>query len=58
MKKTYMKPEMAMENVVMEQTIMAGSGGVETVGSVGNAYNGEDVSYGDSNSSLWDDEEE
>ena len=50
MKKTYMKPETAMQVVNIEHTILAGSGGVE-------GYNEDDVSYGNGGS-LWDDEEE
>ena len=57
MKKTYMKPETAMQVVNIEHTILAGSGGVETGSKLGEGYNKDDVSYGNGGS-LWDDEEE
>ena len=52
-----MKPEMAQDIVNVEHTIMAASGGVQDGDQVGNDYNSDDVTYGDSNGSLWDDED-
>ena len=52
-----MKPETAIQKVVVEQTIMAASGGVDDGDKVGNSYNANDVEYSNEGGSLWDDED-
>ena len=57
MKKKYMKPEMAQEIVNVEHTIMAGSNeGVTSGSKTGDEYSESDVTYGNSNGSLWDED--
>jgi len=61
MKKIYMKPEMAIENVVVEQTIMAGSTKWDDNNNTGSSSKSDEVATGDglgnSGFNLWDDED-
>ena len=58
--KTYIKPNTDVTNVIFEGNLMAGTG-VKTGGTVNQAYNDKDISYGKENeitsTSLWDEEE-
>ena len=55
MKKIYMKPVTAKETVKMSMGILAASG-VSTDDTVGNEYNGSDVTYGNEGGSVWDED--
>lgn len=59
MKKTYQSPETKKVRVhITHHLLDASQGGVATGGAPGNEYNGSDVSYGRSSTSLWNDAEE
>lgn len=55
MKKKYLKPELGIAIIRIEQNIL-GASGVETGGSLGDGYNSNDVTFS-RGSSLWDDED-
>ena len=55
MKKIYVKPETAMQTVKMSMGILAASG-VSNGDTVGNEYNGSDVTYGNEGGSVWDED--
>ena len=57
MKKRYMKPEMKMDFMGMQQSIMAASTGVGTGDTPGDDYNPDDETYSKQNGSFWDDED-
>lgn len=58
MKKIYMKPETAMENVNVEQTIMTGSLNLDENGGSGQVEDGEATgpALGNGGGSIWDED--
>lgn len=57
MKKTYLKPEMISMVMTAERHLLAGSEGVKSGNTVGNGYNGQDVTYSKgSGFSIWSDD--
>lgn len=55
MKKTYISPSVKSINLAFEG-LVAVSGGVDSGSSLGNEYNGEDVSYSNRRNSIWGNE--
>ena len=56
MKKTYINPTMNIVKLNAKSNILAGSGGVNNNSTVGNAFNGSDVTYG--RGGMFDEDEE
>ena len=58
MKKIYMKPETAMENVNVEQTIMTGSLNLDENGGSGHVEDGDATgdALGNGGGSVWDED--
>ena len=53
MKKTYINPNIEVVNLNVKTGLLAGSGGVTTDSTPGNAYNSGDVSYGHDDEFDW-----
>ena len=55
--KRYISPKTDIVTVSIQQQLLAGSGGLGEGATLGNAYNGSDVTYS-RRSSIWADEDE